>query len=80
METIVSKWGNSLALRLPKRMSSSLRIVDGSKVNIHLKKNKIEITIVDSKDYSLEDLLDGITEENRHQEILTGKAVGNEVW
>ncbi|HNT06021.1 MAG TPA: helix-turn-helix domain-containing protein [Anaerolineae bacterium] len=30
--------------------------------------------------YSLSELLEGLTEENRHEETQTGPAVGAEVW
>ena len=80
METVVSKWGNSLALRLPKEISSSLGIINGSVVNIRARKSKIEITLADNKGISLDALLDGINDGNLHSEISTGTSVGNELW
>ena len=35
---------------------------------------------LDEKEYSLEQLLDGVTEQNLHTEIDTGNAIGKEVW
>ena len=80
MESIISKWGNSLALRLPKHISSSLNISDGSKVSISLKKNKIEITPVQEEEMILETLLNGINPDNLHSELDSGSQTGNEIW
>ena len=80
METLVSKWGNSLALRLPKEISASVGIMNGSVVNICATKSKIEITLAENKEISLDALLQNINAENIHKEITTGKSVGHELW
>ena len=80
METVVSKWGNSLALRLPKEISSTLDIINGSRVNIRVRKSKIEISLVEKESFTLDSLLSGINEDNLHKEISTGSSLGNESW
>ena len=80
MELHVKKWGNSLGLRIPQAIANQINIQDGSKIRLVLKKNKIEITPIPSEEYSLDDLVALIDENNRHQEISTGEARGNEIW
>lgn len=80
MEAVVSKWGNSLGLRLTKEISSELNIENGSKVNLKLKKNKIEISLIKSENYTLDAMLASINKNNIHKEISTDPAMGNEVW
>jgi antitoxin MazE len=80
VETIVSKWGNSLGLRLPKEISSSMNITNGSKVNISLKKSKIEISLIEPENLNLDLMLSEINQNNIHGETTTGLPIGNEAW
>jgi len=80
VETIVSKWGNSLGLRLPKEISSSMNITNGSKVNISLKKSKIEISLIEPENLNLDSMLSEINPNNIHNETTTGLPIGNETW
>ncbi|MBN1317734.1 MAG: AbrB/MazE/SpoVT family DNA-binding domain-containing protein [Anaerolineales bacterium] len=80
MHTKVQKWGNSLALRIPKAFAFDARIENNSVVDISLVDGQIVIKPVLTQDWTLEQLLSGITNDNIHQEIDTGDVVGNEVW
>lgn len=80
MLTKVQKWGNSLALRIPKAFAVEALLENNSFVEISLAKGKIIITPVPAPDWTLDELLAGITNDNIHNEIDTGFAVGNEVW
>lgn len=64
MHTRVTKWGNSLALRLPKPLAEDLGLHEGSDVELILANGRLEMTPTRPK-YALNDLLDGITPENR---------------
>ena len=79
MKTKVQRWGNSLALRIPKPFAIEAGLDDGESVNISLEDGKIIIEKPTSS-YSLEELLDGVTSENIHAEIDLGNPMGNEVW
>ncbi len=79
MKTKVRRWGNSLALRIPKPFAIEADLDDGEVVNISLEDGKIIIEKPTSS-YSLEGLLDGVTSENTHAEIDLGNPMGNEVW
>jgi antitoxin MazE len=80
MESHVRKWGNSLALRIPKALAVEAGISEGSRVEIELEGDKLSVRAVRTEGYSLTDLLAGVTPQNRHSEIETGRPVGREVW
>ncbi len=80
MKTYVQKWGNSLALRIPKTYADEIQISANSPVELTLTDGKLVIAPEPALTHTLEDLLAGVTDENLHGEIETGGAVGNEVW
>jgi antitoxin MazE len=80
MKTRVQKWGNSLALRIPKSFAADAGLSEDSQVDISLAKGKLIIQPVVSEPFTLDELLEGITEENIHGEWDTGPAVGRETW
>jgi antitoxin MazE len=80
MFTKVQKWGNSLALRLPRAFVQETRLSRGAVVNMTVDEGKIVVEPGVKKKYSLEKLISGITRTNIHDEIKTGGAVGKEAW
>jgi antitoxin MazE len=80
MHVHVRKWGNSLALRIPKALAAGARIEDGSVVEIELNGETLSVTAVPSEEYTLAGLLAGVRPENVHGEVRTGRSVGREVW
>lgn len=80
MLTKVQKWGNSLALRIPKAFALDAGLEDDSAVEISLVDGQIIVKPVASQGWSLEQLLAGVTSENIHREIDTGEAAGHEAW
>jgi antitoxin MazE len=74
------KWGNSLAVRLPKTVTRECGIEADSPVEIVREGDIIVIRPVRKSEFSLVSLLEGITKENIHTEVPTGKATGKEVW
>lgn len=80
MLTKVQKWGNSLALRIPKPFALDAQLENDSLVEISFVKGQIIVTPLPAPGWTLDELLAGITEDNLHSEIDTGFAVGNEVW
>ncbi len=75
----VQKWGNSLAIRIPKNLAADTKIKQGSVVALSLVKGKLIAAPVEPE-YTLEQLLAGVTDKNHHGEFDTGKAVGKELW
>jgi antitoxin MazE len=80
MQTQVKKWGNSLALRIPKQLAEQLAIKNDTEVEILVVDDQLMIRPLPIPDLTLEDLLAQITDENLHDEVETGTAVGGEVW
>ena len=80
MRANIQKWGNSLAIRIPKPLAEQAHITQGSLVEIKLIDNVLQIEPVAPQQYTLKSLLDGITEMNLHDEVDTGEAQGKEVW
>lgn len=74
------KWGNSLAVRLPKALAEECGIEVNSPIEIVREDNLIVIKPVRKKGLSLDRLLAGVTQENLHSEVPTGQPVGKELW
>ena len=80
MKTRVQKWGNSLALRIPKAFADEVGLQKETSVEVSLADGKIVVTPVTKSNLTLEQLLSKVTKENLHHEVDTGSAVGNETW
>jgi antitoxin MazE len=80
MRTKVQKWGNSLAIRVPRPFAEELGLRQDSDVDLLLEQNELVVKPVSSPRFSLNDLLSGITDDNRHHEVETSGPVGDEVW
>ena len=80
MRTRIQKWGNSLALRIPKSFATEIKLKQGSEADVSLVRGKLVVSPVAEAEFTLEYLLSGITEENRHHEVDTGQPIGNEAW
>ena len=80
MQTKIQKWGNSLAVRIPKPFVKETHLAYGASVNLSVDDGKIIIDPHTEPQYRLEDLLRGVTQRNLHAEVSTGEAVGREVW
>ena len=80
MITRIQKWGNSLALRIPKSFATEIGLHRETSVDVSLANGKLLITPVAKPKLSLEELLSQVTEENIHHEIDTGPSMGNEAW
>jgi antitoxin MazE len=80
MKTRIQKWGNSLALRIPKSFALETGLDQDALVEVALLDGKLIVTPLRTPPITLEQLLAGITDENQHAEYDTGEAVGSEVW
>ncbi len=79
MKTVVQKWGNSLALRIPKTMAEHIKVKEGVSVDIREDGDTLFIRPSKTK-FTLKELLAKVKPENLHGEIKTGAVVGKEVW
>ncbi len=80
MSTNVAKWGNSLAVRLPKGVAEKAGLSEGEPLEVSVSKAGDVILSKTRRRYTLDELVAGITPENRHEEIDLGRPVGKEVW
>jgi antitoxin MazE len=80
MTTKVQKWGNSLAVRLPKEMTQDLGLKQGSDVAIVHSDDLISIKPILNKKILLKDLLNSIKKNNQHKSVDWGKKIGKEIW
>jgi antitoxin MazE len=76
----VQKWGNSLAVRIPRPFATDVGIEEGTSVDVTIENGGIVIRKARGEKLSLDALLAGVTAKNRHAETDTGPAVGNEAW
>ncbi len=79
MEISVQKWGNSLAIRIPRVYADEMNVNQGTRLTINKEDNKLILEPTQKKK-KLEALLANVTSENIHDEIETGNGVGNEAW
>ena len=79
MELTAGKWGNSIAVRLPRNLAEKLGVGEGGSLVAEETANGV---VLRSKRpvYRLEELLEGMTAEQGHEEIPWGAARGEEVW
>lgn len=78
MTATIQKWGNSLALRIPKAVAKQIQIQEGDPV--FLKVGAAELTVkAVPKTLDLDDLLSKVTPENIHPENDWGADRGREV-
>lgn len=80
MRLRVQKWGNSLALRIPKPFAEEVRIKPGSVVDLCLSDGRLVISPAGGTRITLAQLLAKITRKNLYREVEFGPAVGREVW
>lgn len=80
METSVKRWGNSLAVRIPKVLAQEVGLYEDSPVELCLEEGRLIVVPVVEPRYELETLLDQVTPQNVHREVDTGEAMGGEAW
>lgn len=80
MKVKIQKLGNSLAGRIPKSFVVQTEIEQDSTVDLSVLEGNIIVKPEKrNPKYRLEELLEGVTEENLHCEIDFGKPVGKEM-
>ena len=80
MATQITKWGNSLAVRLPRRVADEAKLKQGDTVEIVVPgAGRVEVRVRKQR-RSLKQLVNDITAENLHAASEWGKPVGRELW
>ena len=80
MRLRIQKWGNSLALRIPAAFARETGIGSGAEIDLTLEDGRLVITPPAPTPYSLAELLEGVTDDNRHHPVDTGSPQGREAW
>jgi antitoxin MazE len=74
----VVKWGNSLAVRIPKTVAEEARMQEGDSIVIEAKRGRVELRRAE-KVPTLEELVAQITPKNRYKETTWGPDRGKEI-
>ena len=80
MNATVQKWGNSLALRIPKSLAEDVDLHQGSVVELDVVRGKMVVKPKREKKLSLRQLVKRITKKNLHAETDWGRPMGKEAW
>ncbi|MGR3722625.1 AbrB/MazE/SpoVT family DNA-binding domain-containing protein [Abyssibius alkaniclasticus] len=78
MQLSISKWGNSLALRLPRHLVREARLAEGAKVTLETRDGSLVVTPVRKK-FKLSELLADYN-KSESAEVDWGKQEGDEAW
>lgn len=79
MQTVIKKWGNSLALRLPQNLVADLHMIEGATVSLTIEDHSLVVKPT-RKRYKLSDLLAAHKKDANQAETDWGKPVGEETW
>ena len=80
MRVRVQKWGNSLALRIPKPFAEEVRVEQGTVLDLSVADGKLVATPVTGGAFTLGQLLAGVRQDNVHGEVDFGRGAGREAW
>jgi antitoxin MazE len=80
MKAQLSKWGHSLALRIPQLVAQAAKLRDGDTLELDVEGPGAVRMRRPTPKPTLEELVARITKENRHRETDCGEAIGNEPW
>jgi antitoxin MazE len=80
MRTKIQRWGNSLAVRIPKPFATEAGLNQQSEVDVSIVDGALVIRPCPEPSFSLDELLAHVTDENLHEEIDPGPPVGREIW
>ena len=75
----IAKWGNSLGVRIPRAIAKKVGLDEGANVEVRVSGRNLVLAPA-HREYSLQELVAGITPKNRHRETNWGAPVGNEYW
>ncbi len=78
MRAVVSKWGNSLGLRIPRGLAEDAGLIEGSPIDLRVENGRLIVEPVTVE--KLDALLARVTAKNLHGEFLVDAPRGREVW
>ena len=79
-QSTISRWGNSLAVRIPLALARQANLGEGDAVTMELDRDGAIVLRPAQQRYDLADLVARITAKNRHRETDWGRPEGQESW
>ena len=79
-DTQISKWGNSLAVRIPLILAREARLAEGDRLTLDLATDGSIVLRPARRKYELRQLVSRINTKNRHAETDWGPPSGRESW
>ncbi len=80
MQAQLMKWGNSIAIRIPKRALEQAQLSEGDSLDLSIEGPGVIAMKATHKKLTLKEMVAAITPENLHSETEWGAPVGNESW
>ena len=80
MMTKIQKWGNSLAVRIPKALAEEAGLKRGKPVNIRYEGGELRLATPRKRRFDLDEMLASVPDDFEPEEWDIGPPVGNEVW
>jgi antitoxin MazE len=80
MTSLVKKWGNSAAVRIPAGVLADAGLDIDQPVEIREERGRIVIEPIRNNQFTLDELLRQIRPDNLHEPVDTGPPVGREIW
>ncbi|MFN2603547.1 MAG: AbrB/MazE/SpoVT family DNA-binding domain-containing protein [Gemmatimonadaceae bacterium] len=79
MVTSITRWGNSLGIRIPKAYAQQVDLTENTEVEISVENDAIVVRRP-KREWTIRELVDGITPRNKHREAVWGSRAGRESW
>jgi antitoxin MazE len=79
MKATIRKWGNSLAVRIPKAISEDADMREGAEIELFRTEEGLLLKPRRKPRYRLSELVEGITRKNVHPETVWGSSAGREM-
>jgi antitoxin MazE len=74
----VSKWGNSLGIRIPRGVAQDAQIAEGTELDVRVEDGRVVLEALAAP--NLDQMLARVTSENLHGELMSDSSVGREAW
>jgi antitoxin MazE len=80
VKTTIKRWGNSLALRIPKAFAQETRVKNGTAVELALSDGALVVRPTRRTQFLLKTLLAQVNSNNRHGVEFDDSPRGKEAW
>ena len=80
MKSVVKKWGNSAAVRIPAVIMEAIPLKVDEPVDVREEAGRIVIERIRKKTYDVSELINGINSKNLHEAVDFGMPQGKESW